>query len=363
VHRDVRPESGRSADVAVGLVVTATRLSAGAVRTLTLPARLLARSFLLEPVVRSATDELASSGRQAEARARRRAETAAAELLAAPETARTLDRALAGPLPAALDDEAIERLARRLLDSPAFERVVRDAAESRVVHDLVDDAVRSDELQRAVEEVLSGAGVRNALRRETRTLRDEVAERVRAAAVRLDDRLERPAHRALRVGERGGTLAVGAPRYAGLAGRGVGFTADAAVTHLALLVVGSLVGLLGWLLGVDAPAWLLGALAGAGWALFVGGYFAFFWTVAGQTPGMRLVALRVVGPTGGPPSAGRSLLRFAGLMLAIAPLGAGFIPVLFDSRRRALQDFVARTVVVYDPWADVRSPTETSGGA
>jgi uncharacterized RDD family membrane protein YckC len=42
----------------------------------------------------------------------------------------------------------------------------------------------------------------------------------------------------------------------------------------------------------------------------------------------------------------RSLVRFIGLILAIIPLFAGFLPVLFDSRRRGLQDFLSGTVVL-----------------
>jgi uncharacterized RDD family membrane protein YckC len=56
--------------------------------------------------------------------------------------------------------------------------------------------------------------------------------------------------------------------------------------------------------------------------------------------------LRVVTATGAPPSVPRSIVRFVGLILAIIPLLAGFLPVLFDGRRRALQDFIAGTVVV-----------------
>jgi uncharacterized RDD family membrane protein YckC len=45
----------------------------------------------------------------------------------------------------------------------------------------------------------------------------------------------------------------------------------------------------------------------------------------------------------------RSLVRFVGLILAIAPLFLGFISVPFDRRRRALPDFLAGTVVVDEP--------------
>ena len=44
----------------------------------------------------------------------------------------------------------------------------------------------------------------------------------------------------------------------------------------------------------------------------------------------------------------RSIVRMVGLVLAIVLLFTGFLPVLFDERRRALQDFLAGTAVVYD---------------
>jgi hypothetical protein len=42
--------------------------------------------------------------------------------------------------------------------------------------------------------------------------------------------------------------------------------------------------------------------------------------------------------------------------LAIVPLFAGYLPVLFDGRRRGLPDYLAQTEVVYDD----RAPTRTS---
>jgi uncharacterized RDD family membrane protein YckC len=36
-----------------------------------------------------------------------------------------------------------------------------------------------------------------------------------------------------------------------------------------------------------------------------------------------------------------------GLVLSIIPLGAGFVPVLFDDRRRGLHDRLARTLVIH----------------
>jgi RDD family len=73
-----------------------------------------------------------------------------------------------------------------------------------------------------------------------------------------------------------------------------------------------------------------------------------FWSSAGQTPGMRLMHLRVRSAAGGGISVLRAIVRVVGLALAIIPFFAGFIPVLFDRRRRALPDYLAGTVVVYD---------------
>jgi uncharacterized RDD family membrane protein YckC len=102
------------------------------------------------------------------------------------------------------------------------------------------------------------------------------------------------------------------------------------------------------LVGGLRPEWLVGALLGSGWMLVVGTYFVVFWCGAGQTPGMRLLRLRLRGPSGSSLSVGRSFVRFVGLVLAIVPMFAGFLPVLFTERRRALPDFLAGTVVVYD---------------
>ena len=83
------------------------------------------------------------------------------------------------------------------------------------------------------------------------------------------------------------------------------------------------------------------AARASGWILTVGAYFTLFWSVAGQTPGMRLLRIRVIDSAGGNPSTGRAFVRFVGLVLSIMPMFAGFVPVLFTERRRGLRDFLA----------------------
>jgi uncharacterized RDD family membrane protein YckC len=137
--------------------------------------------------------------------------------------------------------------------------------------------------------------------------------------------------------------------YAGVATRAVALAVDVAVAHVIVFVGGAIIALVGSLVGdvrLDTLGRLLAAVA---WVAVVGAYFVLFWSTAGQTPGMRLMGLRVMTDTGAHPSASRSVVRLIGLGLAIVPLFLGFVPVLLDARRRALQDFMAGTVVVYAP--------------
>ena len=138
------------------------------------------------------------------------------------------------------------------------------------------------------------------------------------------------------------------PAYAGIATRAVALAIDVGIAHVIVLSGGAVLALVASLVGDQKFETLEAVLAAAAWATVVGTYFVLFWTTAGRTPGMRLLGLRVIGPDGGHPGLVRSALRLVGLALAIVPLFAGFLPVLVDDRRRALQDFMARTVVVYE---------------
>jgi uncharacterized RDD family membrane protein YckC len=135
--------------------------------------------------------------------------------------------------------------------------------------------------------------------------------------------------------------------YAGIATRAVALAVDAAIAQAIVFAGGAVLALVGSLVTEVRLDTLAKVLAAVAWVTVVCVYFVLFWSTAGQTPGMRLMSLRVVCPNGAHPGVGRSLVRFVGLCLAIVPLFAGFLPVLVDDRRRALQDFVAGTAVVY----------------
>lgn len=135
--------------------------------------------------------------------------------------------------------------------------------------------------------------------------------------------------------------------YQGLVTRAIAFSVDAAIVNLIALVVGVGVGLALSILSVSNTAETVLLACGAGaFAVWTVAYFAVFWSTTGQTPGNRLMRIRVCTDDGAVLSLRRSLLRFAALVLAALPLLAGFLPVLVDDRRRGLHDMLAGTVVV-----------------
>jgi uncharacterized RDD family membrane protein YckC len=135
--------------------------------------------------------------------------------------------------------------------------------------------------------------------------------------------------------------------YQGLVTRAIGFAIDAAIINLIALVVGVGVGLALSVLSVghDAKVVLL-ACGGVVFVIWSIAYFVTFWSTTGQTPGDRLMQIRVCREDGEQLRPRRALLRFGALVLAALPLFAGFLPVLVDDRRRGLHDMLAGTVVI-----------------
>jgi pimeloyl-ACP methyl ester carboxylesterase/uncharacterized RDD family membrane protein YckC len=286
------------------------------------------------------------------------------------EAERVIDGVLAGPLPEAVarslaEHHVIERVATELLNTTAsdgqdadqldqaLERVLRNPAlekwiasedVGRLVDPLVDRVLRSSALRQTMVNILGSPELRRALSDQTTGFGAEVAAAARTRTARTDDKVEARVHARLRMRQ------ADAPQtpFAGFATRGVALVVDAVLAQLGFLVGAASVAVVASLVGASQSGWVTRTLAGSIWLVAAAAYFAGFWSSAGQTPGMRLMRVRVVDPEGMPPSLPRSLVRFIGLLLAILPLFAGFLTVFVDSRRRALQDFIARTVVLHD---------------
>jgi uncharacterized RDD family membrane protein YckC len=142
----------------------------------------------------------------------------------------------------------------------------------------------------------------------------------------------------------------GEQRYIGLLTRTVAFAIDAAVVNVVALVVSTGAALILSLFSVghDLKTVLI-AVAGVVYVLWVIGYFVGFWTVTGETPGDRFMRVRVVSSDGTKVGLWRAVLRCVLLLLSALALFIPFLLVLFDRRRRALHDVLARTVVVESP--------------
>ena len=310
-------------DAAVGLVVTTARAGRSAARFALLPFRVLGTAPGVAPLMRRRADELARTGRDARAQGRERAVAIARDELAGSVPPSLIDAAIAGPLP--------EILVRSSFEHRLPERIAGELDEA-VVQRLVQQMFNSAEFEHALESALSSPRVRAALTSQGARFTDEILASLRGRASRLDDRLSRSAE----------------PSYAGFASRAAAFAVDLVLAQILFLVGAALVALVTSLVGGLRPEWLAEALAGAGWIVSVAVYFVLFWTLGGQTPGMRLTGLRVADRRGKPPSVPRALLRFVALLVAIIPLFLGLVTIFFDRRRRGFHDMVARTSVSYD---------------
>ena len=274
----------------------------------------------------------------------------------------TVDEILSGPLPEIIgrsigEHRVIERIVAEAsttddfaqslvtaLENQRTQKMLRDVLASPAVARLLEDALRSPELERTLSQVMSSPQVRHALTKQSSSLASEVADGARRRTQRLDDRLERGPRRLFRKPPN----AVVSTEFGGFASRGIALAVDALLVALVFLVGSAMIGLVAQLVGHLRPQWLVGVLLGSGYLIVSIVYFVGFWTTAGQTPGMRLMQLRVVTQANAPLGFWRSLVRLIGLGLAIIPCFAGFLPALVDDRRRALEDFLAGTVVVHD---------------
>jgi uncharacterized RDD family membrane protein YckC len=136
--------------------------------------------------------------------------------------------------------------------------------------------------------------------------------------------------------------------YSGLVTRAIALAIDAAIVQGALLLIAGMLSLIASLVGGVEFGTVAKVLTAVGWAVITAGYFVVGWSTAGQTLGMRAMELSVLTADALlPPRPLRSVVRVVFLVLCILPLFAGFLPVLFDGRRRGLHDMVAGTVVLH----------------
>jgi uncharacterized RDD family membrane protein YckC len=278
-----------------------------------------------------------------------------------PVAEKSIDRMLAGTLPESVAqsivrNHVLERVVSEIVASPEFRAAFTAALQDERTGELVDEVARSPLLERVIRDAVSSPAVRQALTASTSTVGSEMVGSLRRATVRADAAVERPPRRWLH------RPVPAAGVYAGAASRGLALVLDVLIAQLLFLVVAGSVALVTSLTVGGGHSWWYGALAGVGWLIVQAAYFIGFWASAGRTPGMALLGLRVRDARNQAPGVIRSAVRLVGLWIAVAIVFLGFVPVLVDDRRRALQDFLAGTEVVYSSGeGEVASPAPEEG--
>lgn len=268
---------------------------------------------------------------------------------------------------AAVESEAVERALARVLEGPMVEDAVQGAMGSEAVKralidaldsELVDEVWRrllaSDETQQLVERIAEAPEIRAAISAQSVGLVGDIGRTVGKATRRLDDGLERFVRRVFFRPRR-----TEPSDDAGLVTRGLAFGLDGLIVNLVFSGLAALAALIASAFtsdgnGVSGLALALGTTA---WLSLGSVYLVGFWTLAGQTPGMRFFGIRL-GVEGERLPFWRSVKRLLGLGLAFATFGLGFLGIVFGERRRGLPDRFGATEVLYDenepapaPWS------------
>lgn len=285
---------------------------------------------------------------------------------------RAVESAAEEAMVAAIESEAVERAIARVLQGPVVEEAMNSALESDAVKralvealdsELVDEVWRrllaSDEAQRLVERIAEAPEIRAAISAQSVGLIEDVGRTIGNGARRLDGAFERVVRR----------IFFRRPRAeptdrAGAITRGLGIGLDALIVNLGFSGVAAIAALIASAFsgngdGVSGFALALGTTA---WLALGSFYMVAFWSLAGQTPGMRFVGIRLDVAERGL-SVRRSVKRLVGMVLAVIPFGLGFLGILFDERRRAWDDRLSGVGVVYEgnertpaPWSRLELP-------
>ena len=136
--------------------------------------------------------------------------------------------------------------------------------------------------------------------------------------------------------------------YVGLVTRGISWVVDALIINLVAIITGLGVELIASIFPITKnlkPLFL--AIAAGVYVVWTAGYFVVFWSISGQTPGSRLMQVRLVTPGGGRVKPVRALVRWIGMNLAMVPLPWGYVPIPF--KRLGFPDWLAHTRVIDAP--------------
>jgi uncharacterized RDD family membrane protein YckC len=270
----------------------------------------------------------------------------------------------------AVESEAVERAIARVLEGPVIEEAVQGALDSAAVKkalletldsELVDEVWRrllaGPQVQQMVERIAEAPEVRAAIASQSIGLLGDIGRQIAKLARDLDDTVERVVRRIFFRRRR--PLPT---NRAGAVTRGAAFAIDALIVNLFFTVLAGAATLLATFFGGSGDGVPKGALAVGSfiWLSVVGTYLVGFWSLAGQTPGMRFLGIRLNERR---LPLRRSIKRVIGMGLSVITFGIGFLGVVFGESRRGWADRMGHTEVVYDERRPAPAPWSTLGEA
>jgi uncharacterized RDD family membrane protein YckC len=247
-----------------------------------------------------------------------------------------------------LESEEAQEALGRALASPAVERAALQVIDSELVDRVWDRLLASEEIQKTIERIAEAPEIRSAIASQGVGLISDLGRQISKVAGRLDDLLERMVRRVI------GRPRTEPVRSVGLVTRLLSLVVDAAIINAAFLGAAAVVAALFGSNGVSTAGFALGVGA---WIVVTSSYALIFWSLSGQTPGMRFLSIRI--EADGSPRIGprRARRRLVGDVAGAFALGLGFLGVVTRDDRRSWGDRRAGTELVrvksITPWLQV----------
>ncbi len=127
-------------------------------------------------------------------------------------------------------------------------------------------------------------------------------------------------------------------QYAGFGPRFLAYLLDTIIVMVVNFIIGMILGLI----AKDAAGSLSGVLG-----IVIGiAYYIYFWTKDGQTPGKKVLGLKVQKLNGAKLDYVSAGLRYVGYIVSALPLFLGFFWIIWDAKKQGWHDKIAGTVVV-----------------
>jgi uncharacterized RDD family membrane protein YckC len=261
----------------------------------------------------------------------------------------------------AIESEATENAIARVINGPVIEQAVSEAMASESVEKAIIEALDSQMTERIWDHVLDGPHTQRLIERIAEA--PEVRAAIAAQGIGLIGDLGYQVSRVTRVidfiGERIVRRLLFRPLRVTPTAR-TGFFTRALAIGVDLVIVNAVVALLGavvsWLsdsIGVTSGQEIPSALFAVGavtWFVIASVYLVIFWSLSGQTIGMRFLDIRM--ERNGSFRIGRraAVRRLVGFWLSAACFGIPFLTVLIKIDRRGFHDRLGDTMVYFiDP--------------